>query len=376
MLNIMRVQDLVFITLFIGGAALSAEKQQLYDGREVTQLGLGLYEYLGEEIFYGAFYGSAEHLFTASSPSTESVQKIQIRVLADFLSARRFNRLWLDAIALNSDREERNLESDALMAFGELLAVDLLRGDRIDFDYLPQRDLVVFQLNDVVYGEISGSGFYQLLLQGWTGPTPPSTQFKAGLMLQLDEQEQLENKSSFTALTVSPGRKNFVNNQIDFVDFNEREELARQARLEQERLAELAVSISAMRQQRSERLMVVRQKHNDSRELLEQMQQDFLDDQVRLSEQYEQAVSRWISAFMEYPEQARNRQIEGKVVLEVAINRQGQVLQIGLLESSAHDILDEAAMTIVNSIEAMPPIPERLSAQTYTVNIPFSFVLD
>ena len=137
----------VVISLLSGVHALAVESQRHYGGTELGLLGLGLYQYLGEEIYLGALYGMPE----TAVIDDNTVQKMQMRVLAESLSARRFNRLWLDAITLNSEREERNRHTEAIMAFGEMLKLDLVRGDRIDFDYLAEHDLVVFMLNGTLY---------------------------------------------------------------------------------------------------------------------------------------------------------------------------------------------------------------------------------
>lgn len=132
MLIILRLSHLLLISLIMAWAAHAAEFQRHFDGSDVALMGMGLYEYLGEEIYLGALYGNT----AATEVSAQTVHKIQMRVLADSLSARRFNRLWLDAFALNSEREERSHLSNEIMAFGEMLEMDLVRGDKIDFDFL------------------------------------------------------------------------------------------------------------------------------------------------------------------------------------------------------------------------------------------------
>ncbi len=360
------------MTLFMGSAALSAEMQRDYEGIELPLAGLGLYEYLGEEIYLGALFGSLEGNGYAST----TVRKLQMRILAENLSARRFNRLWLDAIALNSEREERNRLSTAIMEFGGMLALDLRRGDRIDFDYLPAHNLIVFQLNDVVYGEISGADFYQLLLQGWVGPTPPSAQFKEGLTGPQASPEQMNLLERFTELSTTQTRREQVRQTIDYVDFRQREVLAGERRLEQERLAQQAQELAVWKQNTQRRKQTVLQIMRETDSLIDEIQHRYLRNQSRLSQEYEQLVSALISQQMQYPTQASNRQIEGKVLLGVSINRLGDIVQVALIESSGHSILDETALAIVNGMESLPPIPEKMPAQIFTVNIPFNFVLD
>lgn len=114
----------------------------------------------------------------------------------------------------------------------------------------------------------------------------------------------------------------------------------------------------------------------ETERFLEQLQRDYLESQTRLSLQYEQAVSGWIAQHMSYPAQASSRHIEGRVILAVTIDRLGEIIEVDMVESSDQMILDQAALETIAGITQFPPIPERLSAQTYTVNIPFNFRLD
>lgn len=49
----------------------------------------------------------------------------------------------------------------------------------------------------------------------------------------------------------------------------------------------------------------------------------------------------------EYPDQARRRQLQGTVVLEVSVSREGKVEQLAVHEGSGHNILDRAALAAV-----------------------------
>lgn len=371
-LSKVRLQDLVFMTLFMGSAALSAEMQRNYEGVELPLAGLGLYEYLGEEIYLGALFGAPD----SNSYSSATVRKLQMRIVAENLSARRFNRLWLDAIALNSEREERNRLATAIMEFGGMLEMDLRRGDRIDFDYLSAHDLIIFQLNDVVYGEISGADFFQLLLQGWIGPTPPSVQFKEGLTGQQLSPGYMNMLERFTTLSPTQTRREEVRETIEYMDFRQREVLAREQRLEQERLAQQLLELTAWQQDTQRRQQAVLRSMGETDSMIKEIQSRYLTNQLQLSQEYEQLVSSLISQQMQYPAQASNRQIQGRVLLEVSINRPGYIVGVTLIESSGHSILDETALEIVNGMASLPPIPEKMPAQIFTVNIPFNFVLD
>ncbi|QYR53470.1 energy transducer TonB [Lysobacter soyae] len=60
---------------------------------------------------------------------------------------------------------------------------------------------------------------------------------------------------------------------------------------------------------------------------------------------------------LNYPDEARRRQLKGSVVLSVGIRKNGRVESINVLRSSGHKILDDAAVRIARLAEPYPPIP-------------------
>lgn len=60
---------------------------------------------------------------------------------------------------------------------------------------------------------------------------------------------------------------------------------------------------------------------------------------------------------LNYPDQARREHVHGDVVLTVALNRNGSVKTVDVIQSSGHKLLDEAAARIVRLAAPFPPIP-------------------
>lgn len=70
-----------------------------------------------------------------------------------------------------------------------------------------------------------------------------------------------------------------------------------------------------------------------------------------------------------YPEEARRRQIYGSLRLLVAILPDGAVEDIQILQSSGHSILDQAAVEIVNLAAPFNPFPEAMRAEVDILEI-------
>ena len=61
---------------------------------------------------------------------------------------------------------------------------------------------------------------------------------------------------------------------------------------------------------------------------------------------------------LNYPDEARRRQLHGQLVLTVGLDRGGRVRSIDVIQSSGHRVLDDAARRIVELAAPFPPVPE------------------
>lgn len=75
-----------------------------------------------------------------------------------------------------------------------------------------------------------------------------------------------------------------------------------------------------------------------------------------------------------YPEEARRRQLFGKLRLAVAISRDGSVEQVEILHSSGQRVLDQAAVRIVRLAAPFSPIPPTIHADRVEVIRTWHFI--
>jgi protein TonB len=61
---------------------------------------------------------------------------------------------------------------------------------------------------------------------------------------------------------------------------------------------------------------------------------------------------------LNYPDEARRRNLVGQLLMTVAVRRDGSVERIDIIRSSGYPLLDEAALRIVRLGEPYPPLPE------------------
>jgi len=77
-----------------------------------------------------------------------------------------------------------------------------------------------------------------------------------------------------------------------------------------------------------------------------------------------------------YPDEAKRREIYGQLLLDVVINSDGSVKRIDLLRSSGHKILDDAAIRIVTMAAPFAPFPEHIRKDADILHITRGWVFE
>lgn len=72
---------------------------------------------------------------------------------------------------------------------------------------------------------------------------------------------------------------------------------------------------------------------------------------------------------LNYPERARRQNLAGALVLSVDVLEDGSVGRIRVLQSSGHDVLDEAAVRIVRLSAPFAPLPEEIRREVDMLTI-------
>ena len=72
---------------------------------------------------------------------------------------------------------------------------------------------------------------------------------------------------------------------------------------------------------------------------------------------------------LNYPGEARRRNLYGELRLLVSITPDGALQEVSVLESSGHKILDDAALRIVRLAAPFAPFPEEMRKSTDVLEI-------
>ncbi len=79
---------------------------------------------------------------------------------------------------------------------------------------------------------------------------------------------------------------------------------------------------------------------------------------------------------LNYPDEAKKRNLSGRLLLDVVINADGSVRRIDLLRSSGHKILDDAAIRIVTLAAPFAPFPEHIRKDFDVLHITRTWVFE
>jgi protein TonB len=86
-------------------------------------------------------------------------------------------------------------------------------------------------------------------------------------------------------------------------------------------------------------------------------------------------VRRLLAKHKNYPWMARQRNIQGVVVVRFTIAAGGRIDAARISHSSGHDLLDEAARETLRQVGHFPPLPAALNCQKLTIEVPLAFRL-
>lgn len=93
---------------------------------------------------------------------------------------------------------------------------------------------------------------------------------------------------------------------------------------------------------------------------------------LALTEQYRVLISARVKQNKEYPQIATRRHWEGTVVVQLTLTQDGKIVSASVAESSGKEVLDEAALRMVQKSSPLPPPPEGLRR----IKVPIVFKLE
>lgn len=143
--------------------------------------GAALHSELGKDQFIAGLY--VEDLSKDSKQILLSDQRkrMEIKVLARRLLSRKFQRQWIEGVAINAGNNDLTKHAQNLADFSNMLKIKLIENDTLTIERTFRRGVII-SINGVTLGIIKDTSFFDLLLRSWIGPVPLSSNFKEALL--------------------------------------------------------------------------------------------------------------------------------------------------------------------------------------------------
>lgn len=379
------MKKLLLLIITLVGTMQMAPVQAATD---LTMTGLASYEELRRPYYLGALYLANPSNNAEEILSTVGERRMEMKVTAQSWSPRRFSMQWTQAMILNVDPSLLERHDDAFVEFNNLPKQSLKQGDKIVIDS-NAKGQVTISVNGTQIVEIAKPGFFEVLLSTWIGRKPPSSDFKAAMLGSIDGALLAE----YEAMSPSEERVEQVAAWMDEGEGKAAKEVAvtregsgvkaagataATAAAVTAATAETAPAAAAP----AEPVQVAMAKPQAA-PVFEEEEEDLVMDpeifriqQATLLKLYKSSVIKRTLRQVQYPKNAVRRNQQGKVLLDITVDRTGQIKSIFAKEEARYKSLNEAAVAAVNAVGDFPAVPAALEGQEVTVSVPVTFKLN
>lgn len=359
--------------------------------------GIGVHQELGREVFIGALFSES----LSNSPSTllrnPQPMRMELKIVAaEGITARRFSRLWIEGLAVNSKADELMTQADNTVIFDAMFKGRLVKDDHVIIANTPGKGVSV-SVNNVALGTIADEAFFSMLLATWIGNVPLSSEYRDSLLKVGDVDASLRSRFSNTKPT--PARIAEVNGwNSTSVPLEEPKTVA--ATKSEKQVAEEAdtlklaaptidkpkLDIPAPTAQTEAKAQAASSSSASKAiaaaaaalptEEAEEDEGPALTKQLLLARQfYVSDAIKKIRTKTKYPQRALERSQEGSVRVAVVVDRQGNVVNASLLENSQHTILNKEALDAIKRAAPFPALPAEMAGARFEFTVPMRWAL-
>ena len=397
--------------------------------------GTAIHTSLQQDYYYAALFSESR----SDDPQTllwQENQRMEITILVDEWSKRRFTQHLGQAIAINNSTDDQEHHAKDIATFNTLIKDYLIRGDRIVINKDIDKGTAI-SINGITLMETKSHDFFGLFLNTWLGARPPSSVFKASILGQAATVDS-SMMASYESLTASNTRIN------DLKEWNRKEQSKTKKKTVTKKIpakkllapikkksaaiktiakkaepiiietqpqyvdtteliesADMATTIAAEHTQldfdentveatslkkamdtnglgtktASDKSALVLASNTKNNDLANKALADINQEKKQLLRFYRSTILTSTYKKIVYPSSAIDKNQQGKVVLKVIVDRSGKVQSIDLKEKSQFKLLNKAANRAVTKAH-FPSVPSELEGDEFEFLLPIKFSLN
>ena len=95
----------------------------------------------------------------------------------------------------------------------------------------------------------------------------------------------------------------------------------------------------------------------------------------RIAPSWQTELVRRLEQYKRYPSDAQSRGVEGVVMLNFSVDRNGRVLAHEIVRSSGHPELDKEVVSMIERAQPLPPFPPSMPEDKLDLTVPIRFSL-
>lgn len=362
--------------------------------------GMGVHQELGQEIFIGALF--SESLSNDADTLINNIQpmRMELKIVApDGLTTRRFSRMWIEGMAVNSKADALTAQADNMVKFDGMFKGRFLNGDIITFTNNPGKGVDI-AINGVMLGNIGNNAFFSMLLSTWIGKIPLSSDYRDSLLKVGDVDDGL--RSRFNSISPSGARVADIKGWLEPAASEKPVEPPKVeapkekpviAKVDVPKLDVPAIEKPALNVSAAAASSVaaatpapaassapaakpVATAPSKPAAVEDDEEGPALTAQSLLARQfYVSDAIKIIRGKTRYPQRALDRRHAGSVRVAVVIDRRGQILGTNILESSQYELLNKEAIDAIRRSAPFPALPEEIAGARFEFTVPMRWAL-
>ncbi len=363
--------------------------------------GVGVHQELGRDVFIGALFSESLSNDAGTLLRNSQPMRMELKIVApEGITARRFSRLWIEGLAVNSKADELMAQADNTVLFDGLFKGRLQKDDHLVISHSPGAGLSI-SLNKVELGKIEDDSFFYMLLATWIGQVPLSSDYRDSLLKVGDVDAGLRGR--FASISPSPSRVaeiNGWNNKVLAVE-PAANNVAAATKPETTKVEVPKLDTPAIDKPKLDIPLPVAQTSSKSKSSVaataaaapasssiasaapvattvaeEEDEGPALTTQTLLARQFYVSDSiKKIRSKTKYPQRALDRNQAGNVRVAVVVDRDGNLISSNIIESSRYELLNKEALEAIKRSAPFPKLPEAISGTRFEFSVPMRWAL-